>query len=45
MISVNEDPSLIGEHDLIVIVTSDNYPDDIDAKTIEVPISIVCTDP
>ena len=45
MISVNEDPSLTGEHTLSVLVTSDDYPTDITAKTIEVPISVRCTNP
>ena len=42
-IEVNEDPSLLGAHALTVEVTSVDYPYYIDAKMIEVPISVVCT--
>ena len=44
-LAVNEDPGLIGEYMLRVQVRSADYPNNIDSKIIDVPISVRCTIP
>ena len=42
---VNEDPSLIGEYTLDLLVSSVDYPADITPKIISLPVSVRCTGP
>ena len=42
---VNEDPTLIGEYTLVLIVSSDDYGADITPKTISLDVHVVCTAP
>lgn len=44
-ITVNENPQLLGDHALVLLVSSVDYPDDITPKMISLPISVICTDP
>ena len=39
-IAVDEDASLLGDHTLSVVVSSDEYSSDISAYTIDVPITV-----
>ena len=42
---VDEDPSLRGDHVLSVQVSSNDYPNFIAPKSLEVPVTVTCSDP
>ena len=42
---VNEDPGLLGEHTLTLLVSSVGYPADITPLSIDLPVSVRCTNP
>ena len=42
---VNEDPGLLGEHTLTLLVSSVGYPADVTPLSIDLPVSVRCTNP
>ena len=44
-LEVNEDPSLVDEYTLTLVVNSVNYSADVTPKSISLPVSVRCTDP